>query len=307
MAKFTVSKSILIKAPQEKIYGAVRDFRQWPTWSPWLIAEPDCGLTYGDDGNSYEWSGNIVGAGRMEIEEETASSMIRQKLTFIKPWKSVNEVQFTLTPQGDGVEVNWTMNGSLPFFLFWMKGMMVAFIGMDYQRGLNMLKDYVETGSVPSRLSFDGTKSVTGFRYVAVRTQCTMDEIGPAMDKDHGRLKEFFSETGLKPCGPSFSIYHSWNMVKGTTDYTLGFPIETRPTQIPPGFTAGELPSVPTYAIRHTGPYRHLGNAWASGMMHERARLFQQDKKIPPFEIYENSPDDVPESDVVTTIHFPTK
>ena len=38
--------------------------------------------------------------------------------------------------------------------------MMEAFIGMDYDRGLLMLKDLVEKGSVPSKLDFIGEQKI---------------------------------------------------------------------------------------------------------------------------------------------------
>ncbi len=37
-----------------------------------------------------------------------------------------------------------------------MKNMMQALIGMDYERGLLMLKDYLETGTVACQLSIQG-------------------------------------------------------------------------------------------------------------------------------------------------------
>ena len=35
------------------------------------------------------------------------------------------------------------MRGALPWFLFWMRPAMETFIGMDYERGLKMLKDWL--------------------------------------------------------------------------------------------------------------------------------------------------------------------
>ena len=67
MPIFTVEKSIEIEAPIEKVYAAIRDFREWVPWSLWLISEPDCPLDYGEDGKSYSWEGKIIGSGKMEI------------------------------------------------------------------------------------------------------------------------------------------------------------------------------------------------------------------------------------------------
>jgi predicted transcriptional regulator YdeE len=96
-------------------------------------------------------------------------------------------------------------------------------------------------------------------------------------------------------------------MVKSLTEYTSGFPVENVPSTIPEGFISGEAPSCEVYSIEHTGPYRHLGNAWSSGYMHMRTKLFRQNKKIAPFEIYGNEPQNVSENDLITTVHFPVK
>ena len=39
---------------------------------------------------------------------------------------------------------------SAAFFLFWMRRQMELFIGMDYERGLKMLKEWIETGQILS-------------------------------------------------------------------------------------------------------------------------------------------------------------
>ena len=46
------------------------------------------------------------------------------------------------------------MNSSLPLFLFWMKEQMQVFVGMDYNRGLLLLKDLVENGKAHSQTRF---------------------------------------------------------------------------------------------------------------------------------------------------------
>ena len=69
----------------------------------------------------------------------------------------------------------------------------------------------------------------------------------------------------------------------------------------------GEIPSCTAYVVKHTGAYRHLGNAWAAGIMHGRAKEFVTDKTVPMFEIYENDPEETPESKLVTYVHIPAK
>jgi hypothetical protein len=307
MPVFRVEKSILIEAPVEKVYGVVRDFREWVPWSPWVIAEPDCPLNYAEDGRSYSWAGKIIGAGEMTLLEEEAPHALRYRLKFLRPWKSESAVSFLFAEKDGGTEVTWTMDGSLPFFMFWMKSMVTVFVGMDYQRGLNMLKDYAETGSVPSKLEFPGITSFDGCRYVGVKTKCAIGDIGSAMEKDFAKLKAWIEESGTRPAGKPFSIYQRWDVATDTGAYTLGFPVAEAPANLPAGLIFDEAPACEAYAVRHTGAYRHMGNAWSGGHMHARAKVFAQNKRIHPFEIYESDPQEVAEEELVTVVHFPVK
>lgn len=307
MPNFDVRKSIFIEAPPERVHAVVRDFRQWPAWSPWLIAEPDSRLDYAENGKSYTWEGKITGSGEMRVTGEDALRSIDYYLAFLKPWKSVNTVRFQFAGKNGGTEVTWTMEGSLPFFMFWMKSMMAGYVGADYQRGLMLLKAYVETGSVPCKLDFIGPKSFPGSRYVGVKTVCPITDLAAHMQGDMAKLMEWLGKSGGTPSGKPFSICHKWDLAKGTADYTLAFPFATAPPAVPEAFTSGSIPACCVYQVRHTGPYRFLGNAWAAGVMRGRAKIYTANGKIDAFEVYENDPTVVPENDLVTVLNFPMK
>ncbi|HEY1121593.1 MAG TPA: SRPBCC family protein [Haloferula sp.] len=306
MPVFSVRKSIRIAAPVQKVYDLVREFKSWPAWSPWLIAEPGAKMTFTPDGRGYAWDGEITGSGEMEIIGGDPPWSIHYRLTFLKPWKSVNQVDFHFSEHNHETEVEWTMEGKLPWFMGWMKGMMTGWIGADYDRGLKMLKDLIETGSVPSKLDFTGIQSVGGFRYVGVKSSCAIADIGTEMGRDMGKLMEWLGKSGATPSGSPFAITHKWDPAKGTAEYTIGFPFKDAP-DAPSEFVRGEIPSCKAYVVKHTGAYRHLGNAWASGMMHNRAKKFTADKKVPLFEIYDNDPTVTPEAELVTRVHLPAK
>lgn len=262
-------------------------------------------MVVADDGDSYRWEGEIVGAGQMEVISETPQQKIDYRLTFLKPWKSVAAVSFDFQDKGGATEATWTMNSSLPFFMFWMKNMMTAMIGVDYQRGLSMLKDYIETGSVPSKLEFPGKGRFQGASYLGIRTTRAIADIGERMDQDFKSLFAALESSGTSPSGKPITIYHKYDFVKGITEYTSGIPVETQSVEPSGGMFLSEIESCNTYQVKHTGPYRHLGNAWSAGMAHERSKVFKLNKKIPPFEVYENDYREVAENELETTIHFP--
>ena len=307
MPKFSVQKSITIDAPPEAVFEALSNFKSWPKWSPWVIIEPDCALTFSEDGESYAWDGKIIESGSMRKTSSTAPSQLNLALEFVRPWKSKADVQFEMTPEGDGANVTWSMNSALPFFLFWMKPMMIRLIGMDYDRGLAMLKDLIESGHVPSTLTFKSNQKVSACNYIGIQTDCSMDEMGPKMEKDMATLCAFLEEQSLTPSDKPFTLYSKWNLIKGSAQYITAFPLDSIPAELPAGIISGARPECTTYCVEHRGPYRHLANAWSAAMMHQRGKVFASSKQSVPFEIYENSPHDTDENDLVTAIHLTSK
>lgn len=307
MPTFHVEESIHIHATPAEVFGIVRDFKSWPNWSPWLLAEPETILNFSDDGMSYSWEGRVTGAGAITVLDETPALSIDARLTFLRPWKSINTTAFRLSPVNDGTKLTWAMRGTLPFFLFFMKRKLSAYIAADYQRGLTMLKDLIETGNKGFSLEFLGTENIPECHYLGVRRSCATAEISTSMNEAMAELTRQAKASDIQPSAAPFSIYQDWNPVDGSATYIIGFPIAT-PLSVPPdGCTIGTIPETSTFQIRLTGAYRHLGNAWAAGMMHQQAKMFPPNSKISPFEIYENDPETTPESDLITTVHLPAK
>jgi uncharacterized protein YndB with AHSA1/START domain/predicted transcriptional regulator YdeE len=305
MPSFTVTKTITIQASPEKVYSIISDYHHWPAWSPWLITEPGVTVEVKPGGKEYNWQGKRTGSGEMKVLKENAPSRLDMVVHFLKPWKSTSPVWFDLKPQGQGTEVTWGMTGSLPFFMFFMTKMMTAYLGMDYERGLLMLKDYVETGSVPSKLTFKGIQPYAGCTYVGIKTTCTMDELSGKMSKDFERLSAWATAHPNEIAGQGFSIYHTWDVVKNKVAYTSAFPVKQVPGQLPEGFIGGSIPATNVNTIAHTGSYPHLGNAWTTQYMMQRNKEYKYRKGIDPFEVYLNMPGQVPNDQLVTEVHFP--
>lgn len=305
MAKIYVNESVVIHAPREKVYEAISDFNHWTSWSPWLIMEPEAKVTVSEDSKFYEWEGKRVGSGEMQITGEEENEWVDYDLTFLKPWKSKAKVRFELRPGNNITNATWKLESSLPFFMFWMKKMMTSLISMDFKRGLNMLKDYVEDGTVHSKLDFKGTTSYAGCKYIGIKTGCSMETVGEKMKDDFGKLWNFLGDKKDMIAGNSFSIYHKWEMAKNKVVYTSGIPVKEIPNDLPEGITAGEIPETKVYTLSHTGPYLHLGNAWGTMYMMQRNKEFKANKAIPPFETYVNNPGEVEDNELVTEVHFP--
>ncbi|HKT80064.1 MAG TPA: SRPBCC family protein [Vicinamibacterales bacterium] len=146
-----VERSITINALPEKIFPFVNDFHNWTVWSPWERLDPALKRSYGGShsgkGAVYEWDGNKkVGAGRMEILDALAPTLVTIKLDFLRPFEGHNITGFQIIPRGQSTAVTWTMDGASPFMARLM-GIFVnmdKLIGKDFETGLSNLKASAE-------------------------------------------------------------------------------------------------------------------------------------------------------------------
>ena len=148
---FRVQRAASIKAPPEKVFALINDFKRWDAWSPWEKKDPAMKRSYGattsGKGASYAWEGNQeVGQGSMEITDSVPSSAIGLKLDFLKPFEAHNRVDFSLQAKGELTEVTWTMAGDTPYFakIIHVFINMDSMVGKDFEAGLANLKSIAE-------------------------------------------------------------------------------------------------------------------------------------------------------------------
>lgn len=149
-ATYSVTRSIAIKAPPEKIQPLISDFHNWPQWSPWEKLDPAMNRIFSgapkDLGAVYAWKGDKnVGSGRMEVTSLTPSK-VDIKLDFYEPMASTADTVFMLEPKGDVTTVSWTMSGKTDY----MAKLMTIFVSMDsmigpaFESGLSQMKAVAE-------------------------------------------------------------------------------------------------------------------------------------------------------------------
>jgi carbon monoxide dehydrogenase subunit G len=148
---FRVQRSASIKAPPDKIFPFINDFRQWPVWSPFEKIDPDMKRTYGPvtagKGATYGWDGNKnIGSGSMEILDAPVPQRVTIKLDFTRPFEAHNIAEFTLVPSGDTTNVTWSMHGPVPYFgkIIHMFMNMDKMVGGQFATGLADLKAVAE-------------------------------------------------------------------------------------------------------------------------------------------------------------------
>lgn len=303
-----LNRSITIKKSPKEILDFISDFENWREWSPWLKLEPTAKIKVvgpkSTNQHMYDWTGEVVGSGRMTIAKMDAKSLLID-LQFFTPFKSKSQAEFIVEATGAGEsKVTWKMIGSLPIFLFFIKKMMIAFVGNDFERGLKMLKDKLETGTVPSRVDPKGIVDRGAFYYIGIRVACEMKDMNESMHKTFSKLGDVSSTAQ-----PQFMacLYHDFDMVNGRCDYTAALALTQAPASLPQGFIKGEIPIHRAFQVDHWGAYKHLGNGWSCAMSNQRHRKLKQNKSIPMYEIYRSMPGMVPDEKLHTEIFLPVK
>ena len=309
MPGYNIRRSVLINAPADKVFEAVADFSNWTTWSPWLIAEPDAKVEISENpsavGGKYSWDGELVGSGEVEHKLLDRNSLVQDEIRFRKPFKSVADVGFELNRTGKGTRLTWYMDGYLPWFLFWMKPSIMTFVSMDYDRGLRMLKDWLESGTIHSKIDIRGVETVKPMRVLGVRRQCAIDEVGEAMSQAFNDAREMCARNKLNAEGTMVSVYHKLDMKKQQFDFTSGFIVESDSLE-PAGMHSWRLPACQAFRVDHQGHYEHLGNGWSVANQHCRYKKLKQ-SKVGAFEVYRSTPDNADANDCVTEIYLPLK
>jgi len=308
MPAFHVTASTRIDRPIDEVRRVITDFTSWPTWSPWLLMEPSASVEYhGDAGqvdHGYRWQGEKVGSGEM-VWRELSAHKLQADLTFLKPFKSKADVGFNLTDHGESTEVEWLMDSALPFFMFFMVKTMKGMITMDYSRGLALLKDHIELGHVACGIESKGVVEGTAYSYLGLSKKVSMSEIGPSMQKTFTEVGEALAKLEQEPNDVALSVYHKMDVVKSSVHYTAAIPVATDVADKHGVLEAGEIQPGKAFKVVFTGPYRHLGNAWATAMSEIRHQKLKPSKRNKPYERYLNDPASTAENDLVTEILIP--
>lgn len=305
MPAYHVDRSIRIEAPESRVRSVIENFAEWRHWSPWLCMEPDAQLEFygtpGQPAHGYSWTGELVGEGGMKLAS-VAPDELKMDLELIKPFKSKAKVAMEIKSVGENeTEVTWNMDGKLPFFLFFMVGMMKTLIGADYARGLKMMKEYVETGEVLSDTEVVGIVDVPGMDYVGVNGEGSMADMSDSFADAMCKLKELTST--FEPSGQPGAVYRNVDLKKQYCKYTAFVPVNDASG----AESAGSIKPCRALKVVHRGSYRHLGNAWSTAMSYQRYKKLKPLRKQFCFELYPSDPETTPEKEIVTEIYVPIR
>lgn len=147
--RFTVTRSVVIAAPPEKVYALVADPRHWKEWTVWNRRDPSMAIEYSGPpsgaGAGWAWKSKTEGDGKMTFTEAEPGRRVAFELYF-PDFGTTSRGELRFVPEGSGTRTSWTMNGdfgSNPVFR-WFALLAERITGADFDAGLANLKTLAE-------------------------------------------------------------------------------------------------------------------------------------------------------------------
>jgi uncharacterized membrane protein len=154
-AHVTVTRSVVINAPESAVFPYLNNLHHFSNWSPWSVRDPQLTVSYSGPeegkGAQIQWTSKApsVGTGSMEINESDPNRHIGLVVNF-------NGLEGTgsyeIAPSGSGSKVTWAFgydSGSSPLKR-WKALMLDSFVGAEYRTGLDRLKAKIEADRRPT-------------------------------------------------------------------------------------------------------------------------------------------------------------
>ncbi|AUS06922.1 SRPBCC family protein [Pseudotamlana carrageenivorans] len=295
--EFSFSRSKIIKAPASLLYNKVNDYKNWPDFSPWIEKEPHATLTYEDKtagvDAGYSWSGEILGEGKMKTISVDKNKAISQKITFVKPFKSQSDINWSFEDTDEGTKVTWAMQGKQDF----MTKMHTTFAGSieentspDFERGLFKLDSIVTADMQKYSVTVNGITEHGGGFYIYNTTSCKISEISNKMQDMMPKVSAFAKQHHIKMAGAPFVQYLKWDVANNAAIFSCCIPTTERVITTEDHILTGHMESFKAVKTTLKGSYDNLKEAWDTAMKYIPENGFEFTENGPMLEAYLTDP-----------------
>lgn len=118
---YRVERTVLVKAPPEKVYTLIEDVRRWPDWSMDEMKDPALKRTFfgpaRGPGAGYGWVGGMhSGKGRAVITQAVPPSRVMVQVEMEEPYEDKSTLEIDLRPHDSGTLLRWAASGGMSYF-----------------------------------------------------------------------------------------------------------------------------------------------------------------------------------------------
>ncbi len=137
---------------------------------------------------------------------------------------------------------------------------------------------------------------------LSIRTRTTMEALSTIIGESYMKIMGYMRELGEEPADAPFTAYY--NMEMDNLDVEMGFPV-AKPVPEKGEIKMGEIPQGKVVTYMYKGPYTGMEEPykeilqWIETNGHAQTGVY--------YEYYLNSPQEVPETELLTKIAIPVK
>ncbi len=292
-----------LRAPSDAVWAAVEDFEQWPSWSPWLLHEPEAQLRFErprEIGGHYDWSGQRIGAGRITHTARPSAHTLEAELRFLRPFKASAQITIEVRAlDALNTKVRWRMAGQLPIFMAPMKAKLQALMSKDFELGLALMAGALNPEAPHPTITFGEVAERVSFHAISHREVSSLE----ALPQVYGQwMPTLRAQAGDACAEPPLGVYHRINDKTGEVDVEVAYPV----AEGTPGATL--IRGGHYFKVTLQGDYRFLKLAWHAAHGQARMRKLPWDSSSPALERYLSDPAQVPNPNQwVTELYVPVK
>lgn len=146
--EYRVERSLLIKAPAERVYAELDSAAGWQRWGVWYRRDPQMQQTASGPargvGARWDWISGSEGNGSITLT--AAEPARRVAYSFQMEGFAASSGELRLEGEGDGTRVIWLMQGSMGGnpVARWMALFLDRMVGPDFEAGLRNLQQLTE-------------------------------------------------------------------------------------------------------------------------------------------------------------------
>ncbi|MBN2699810.1 MAG: GyrI-like domain-containing protein [Bacteroidales bacterium] len=261
-----ISSEIEIELTPEQVFSGVASYSNREAWDPWLGMDSTAVATIesrpGFVGSTYEWEGEYIGRGKMEVDSVVINQYIKSSLTF-GDMPNPSTVEWNFMEKEGGTHAVWSYSEETAY-PFGRLRMMVGkpIMRESFDSGLANLKAYLEAN--PPEIVYLKEVAIDTFAPVnamVVEGRTSMEEIGTVMGEFYGLIIAEIQKQGLEVIANPFAIYTEWNEEAGTFVLTAGLPVSS------PGKKAGRVTprffdEMELVVGKHVGPYENFSDTY---------------------------------------------
>ena len=307
---FDVKRSIIIKSQKTTVFNFVNDLRNWETFGSWKKEDPKMEIYYPSNtvgaGGSYSWKG-IDGEGKIKTISIKNNESIHQKMNFNG---ILSEVFWTFKDTTGGTKVTWrskgTMNWSFKIYNFF-KGGANQVIGSMYQKSLTNLDKSLDYEINTYTIKVVGVVRKSECLYLKQTITSKISNVPRNLRVMIPNIINFFKKNKIEMNGSPFVLYHTYDVSKGITQFSVCVPIkEAIFTNEGSDISSGKLDAFQAVKTILKGDYSHTNEVWNQTLDYIKKNDFTQNTEINYLELYSKNMTQIANpSQWVTEIYIP--